>query len=461
MKQLLMACCILSVYVFTVGCSCSSDVMAVYNGNEITRGQFKQWLLDKQFSDEAVFASKKQQKEKLESMALEDIAVKEAEKQNLIVTEKYVFLEEMAFESVLLKELYDRKVKETAEYNEPAYHIKQILLRVRDFKIVNNRRVNLSQAELEKAFADAHGRAAQIIERIKKGESFEEIAKLYSDDFSKKSGGDIGFVIEEMLPVEIFNAVKNMDSGLAESPVKTTQGVYIIKLADKKNITKKNVNKIIKDEMQAKRVEQILLRKASNAYIHDLMNAKDITFHEKSAVSRNPKDVIFSVGDSTYTVEDLQKRISFFQQKGKHAKSPPVDNSKMIDIAKNSFKVALLKRAALQENIHENEEFQREVENRRKMLIAGEYMDYVGGKDVSFSAKDIRDEYEKNKETRFSHYTTKDGKQVKQILPFPKVEEQIESMLHRKKRADNLAKWKRDILHVYKFRINENELEGT
>ncbi len=460
MRRLFYATCIIAIIIGFVGCKCSSDVLATYDGIKITRGQFKEWLQDKQFSVEAIMKSKKQQKDKLEMMAIEAIALEEAKKENLLTTEKYKFLEEIALESVLLKHLYDTEIKEKADFKEPAYHVRQILLRVRDFKIVNNKRVNLSGAELEKAFNEAENRAKDIIGKIKNGEKFEELAKMYSDDFSKKNGGDIGYVVSDMLPPEVAKAIEQNKPGIVENPIKTQQGIYIIQLIDKQDLTKKNLYKIIKDEMQAKRLEQILLRRASNNYIEKLMSASDVQFNEKNCKSKNPHDIIFKVGDTPFTVADLEKRISYFQHKGSPLSKTTIDDTKRIDIAKNAFKVALLKREAMKENLQKDEELQKEVLKRKDMLFAKEYMDYIAERGVVITQKEIRDEYEKYKDTRFTTFVNNKGKQVKQIMPFEKVKDQIENMLYRKKRAENLAKWKRDMLHISKFIVNEDELEG-
>lgn len=461
MKRLFFAACVMGIIVGFIGCKCSSDVLATYGGVKITRGQFKEWLQDKQFSVEAIMKSKKQQKDKLEMMAIEHIALEEAQKENLITTDKYKFLEDMAYESVLLKHLYDREIKDKAKFNEPAYYLKQILLRVRDFKIVDNKRVALSAVELEKAYSEAENRAWEIIGKIKNGEKFEELAKMYSDDFSKKNGGDIGYVVKDMLPPEIASAIEKSKPGLVENPIKTKQGIYIVQLVEQQELTRKNLNKIIKDEKQAKGLEQILLRRAANSYIDGLMSASDVQFNEKNCKSKNQKDVIFKVGDSSFTVADLEKRISFFQHKGSSLSKVTIDDAKKTDIAKNAFKVALLKREAIKENLQQDNELQKEFEKRKNMLFAKEYMDYIAEREISVSPKEIRDEYEKYKDSRFTTFVNQKGKQVKQIIAFDKVKDQIESMLYRKKRAENLAKWKRDMLHINKFTIHEDELEGN
>ena len=460
MKKLIAASFVIIIMLTYIGCKCNSDILARYGDTTITRGQFKQWLEDKQFPVETILKNKKQQRDKLELMAIESIALKEMQKDNLQASEKLKFLEDMAFESVLLKTLYDKKIKKNTDFNEPAFHIKQIFLRVRDFKIVNNKRVNLTKSELEKAYGDVENKAREIIGRLKNGEKFEELAKQFSDDFSKKNGGDIGYIVKDMIQPSLYQTINEANIGLVETPIRTANGIYIIQIVEKQNVTKKNLNKIIKDEMQAKRLEQILLKKASNNYIDNLMSAQDVQFNEQKCKSKNPNDIIYKVGDTIFTVGDLGKRISYFKHDQPMIHQSAIEDTKKVEIAKNAFKVALLRRAAINENMHNGEELKKEVEKRKQMLFAKEYMDYIAGRDVTVTPKEVRDEYEKYKDTRFTTYTNQKGKTEKQIISFDKVKDQIAMMIYRKKRADNLAKWKRDMLHIYKFSVNEDELEG-
>ena len=48
-----------------IGCKCNSDILARYGDTTITRGQFKQWLEDKQFPVETILKNKKQQRDRL------------------------------------------------------------------------------------------------------------------------------------------------------------------------------------------------------------------------------------------------------------------------------------------------------------------------------------------------------------------------------------------------------------
>jgi peptidyl-prolyl cis-trans isomerase C len=76
--------------------------------------------------------------------------------------------------------------------------------------------------------------AQSIVERLNKGEKFEDLAKQYSLDGSKDYGGDLGyFTGPEMVPA-FSKAAFELKNGEVSKPVKTDFGWHIIKLEDRK-----------------------------------------------------------------------------------------------------------------------------------------------------------------------------------------------------------------------------------
>jgi peptidyl-prolyl cis-trans isomerase SurA len=69
-----------------------------------------------------------------------------------------------------------------------------------------------------------------LIERISKGEAFEELAKKYSQDPSAEAGGDIGTVRMGDLMPEFERAALALKPGEVSDIVKTDLGYHIIKL---------------------------------------------------------------------------------------------------------------------------------------------------------------------------------------------------------------------------------------
>ena len=74
--------------------------------------------------------------------------------------------------------------------------------------------------------------AEKIIERIKKGESFAELAEVYSTDSgSARKGGDLGWKSASAFTPNFARAVKSTESGTyTTEPVLTEFGWHIIKI---------------------------------------------------------------------------------------------------------------------------------------------------------------------------------------------------------------------------------------
>jgi peptidyl-prolyl cis-trans isomerase C len=74
--------------------------------------------------------------------------------------------------------------------------------------------------------------AIAILERLKNGESFANLAKQLSiDKASGKKGGDLGFFGRGMMVKPFENIAFKLEKGQISEPVKTEFGYHIIKRA--------------------------------------------------------------------------------------------------------------------------------------------------------------------------------------------------------------------------------------
>ncbi|MGB5846905.1 MAG: peptidylprolyl isomerase [Ignavibacteriaceae bacterium] len=87
----------------------------------------------------------------------------------------------------------------------------------------------------------AFEKASAILDSIKNGASFEEMAEKYSDDqFSGPKGGDIFFVTAGLLPYEFDEAMYTLQAGeVYPEPVKTNYGYHLIKITERQLRTPK------------------------------------------------------------------------------------------------------------------------------------------------------------------------------------------------------------------------------
>lgn len=90
--------------------------------------------------------------------------------------------------------------------------------------------------------ANAKKRAMDILSRIKKGESFEDMARQYGTDGTASQGGDLGWFGENRMVKPFEDAVFNFAGrGLLPNPVETDFGYHIIKVTEPKTNMKYKV----------------------------------------------------------------------------------------------------------------------------------------------------------------------------------------------------------------------------
>lgn len=79
-------------------------------------------------------------------------------------------------------------------------------------------------------------RAKELLEKLKVGAKFEDLAKEFSEDKeSRDKGGELGFVRRGQLPDPLFNAASVLKPGeLGAEPVKTDAGFHIIRVDDRR-----------------------------------------------------------------------------------------------------------------------------------------------------------------------------------------------------------------------------------
>ena len=106
--------------------------------------------------------------------------------------------------------------------------------------IQNNVRHILISAESSVAKSQAAKRLINIRERINNGESFSDLARIYSDDsVSAANGGSLGWVSPGQMVQPFEDSFQKLNLGEISEPVVTQYGVHIMQVEDRreKNIT--------------------------------------------------------------------------------------------------------------------------------------------------------------------------------------------------------------------------------
>lgn len=204
----------------------------------------------------------------LDRMIKEELVDQEAKNYKIKITQDRVDEEFQSFldQSGQTGEEVDNEFKELYGWNREEFKEKVI-------------KPFLYQEELEKALnedenlvAEIKQQAEDILAKAKAGDSFEELAKQYSDDITAETGGDLGFFSRGDMVSEFEEAAFKLDEGGISDLVKTQYGYHIIKVLEK--ITSEETG-----EVEQVRATHILIRGLTlGSYLEDLEeNSKIIT----------------------------------------------------------------------------------------------------------------------------------------------------------------------------------------
>jgi peptidyl-prolyl cis-trans isomerase SurA len=117
---------------------------------------------------------------------------------------------------------YEAHLSEYAK--DPEVTVSHIMLRLA---------ANAPADEVERVEA----RAAEIHDRLDKGESFEDAARQYSEDPAAESGGKLGTFKEGTMLDALDKATRDLKVGEYSEPVRSEVGVHIVRLDERSTAT--------------------------------------------------------------------------------------------------------------------------------------------------------------------------------------------------------------------------------
>lgn len=140
-------------------------------------------------------------------------------------------------------------------------------------------------SSLSDSWIEAEKVAETLIDRIKKGEQFADLAKEYSSHASAVNGGDLGYLHQDMLDPAAQTAVDKLKLNEITPPVRVLKGVTLFRL---NGVREAKLNSF---EDVAARAGDLLYRdlqeKAWDDYLASLSQSADIFVNEKILASED------------------------------------------------------------------------------------------------------------------------------------------------------------------------------
>ncbi len=120
----------------------------------------------------------------------------------------------------------------------------------------------------------ARDRLIEIKHRIENGETFDAMARLYSEDGMAKNGGDLGFVDRDKLAKPYAEVASNLAPGQVSDPVRLSDGYHLIQLvakADAHTVSYDSVHDLLLVTLKRRKTDL-----AIRAYLDELRQHDDV-----------------------------------------------------------------------------------------------------------------------------------------------------------------------------------------
>jgi len=117
--------------------------------------------------------------------------------------------------------------------------------------------------------------ADEILAKLDAGDSFESMAKVYSEGKEAKEGGDWGWIGKDVLRKELNETAFSLKAGQHSRVIETAEGYYILHVEDVKPShtvaladVRDDIEKILLQQQRAKMQEDWVKDLRAKAYIH-------------------------------------------------------------------------------------------------------------------------------------------------------------------------------------------------
>lgn len=244
-----------------------SKAVATVNGKEISEHTLAAYMQQRLAQiPEADTASARRQI--LEEAINMELAIQDAVKQQLD-KDPYVALElDTQRRNILASAAFGKYLKDNPKTDADLKKIYEENIRPENFQSFKVRHI----------LAESEEQAKAIIEKLKTGGDFIEIARSGSKGPSSENGGDLGWLNSQDILPEILSVIQKLDKDkFAEAPVKTQFGWHVVKLDDVKQTPVPSYEKV-KNELTS-----IAQRQSLEDYLNTLRNSAKIEILDELA----------------------------------------------------------------------------------------------------------------------------------------------------------------------------------
>lgn len=267
----------------TAGCGRNQDpVLARVDARKITSGDLARELAGAPMGGSEYLRTTAGKKELLELLVRRQVVMSEAERS--AVTDRPDLREKLAeLDASFLRQR--QEARDRLVVGEFIRDLKDGPLKVTDEDVKKTWSTE-KEAKASHILVSDEAKAKELRARIEKGESFESLAKQFSEDPTGKNGGDLGYLMRGSLEPSFENALFALKVGEIAGPLTTPYGFHLIKKTGERPISTRPY-----DEVE-KQVRTMLENQKFQTWLADAKKrhavSMDLTVLEKSSAALSP-----------------------------------------------------------------------------------------------------------------------------------------------------------------------------
>ena len=119
--------------------------------------------------------------------------------------------------------------------------------------------------------------SARLIEQLKKGGDFGEIARQFSQSSTASNGGLLGWVTPDDLPLEIANAVRNLQPDTIAGPIRSEGGFHIVKVLGERQLAPSTGQS--RDDISNRLIRE-RLENLARGYLRELRRSANVDYRQ-------------------------------------------------------------------------------------------------------------------------------------------------------------------------------------
>jgi peptidyl-prolyl cis-trans isomerase C len=372
---------------FTVFGGCASlqreNILAVVDGEPITEGDMKYSLQITHRREDLSSAGIMNLSQYVQKLIDDRLIIDEARRMGI---DQYPEVRQ-AIQAYILREsvvrLHDEEI------------VKKVSVSEND--ILNYYKKNYERFTLDLIEVGSEKDAKGILEQLKKGEDFKELAQKYSTHVSKKNGGEV-VLKRNSMATYIDEAVLNLRPGEFSEVIKIANKFYIVKLIDRKEAPDEELEKVrgnmeraIRKQKEEERSDEYLkyLREHANINIDQKLLSsieEDITDEEIKKLLDDTRPLA-EVNGTVLPVSDFVKTIT------------PSTRKSSEDILNNWIDRKVVDHEALRRHYENNADLKKMIHRYENQLLLRTFIKDIIIPRITISDKTLEEYYDKHKES--------------------------------------------------------------